>query len=124
MSMLATHYVVDKEHRELGGALAAWGGGISWARSGVGVSYGLAAALATWEKIDAAVRGQQPPHQPPDLPQCQVSNLKVPKNHDEAMESDYHHLRSDSMRREIHGLECRGICPVTQQVVDNVIDST
>lgn len=120
LSMLETRDVVESERREVGGVLAAEEvGGSSHAESrgedcprepsGVaGVSFALATAFATREEIDAAVRDQQPPHQPPDLPQCQASDLSVPKTYKEAMESEHQHLWSDSMEREIHGLLSAG----------------
>ena len=70
-----------------GEELSGKSGGIPWA---------MAAMLATREDIQATLNDQRPPYKPPDLPQCYARDLKVPRNHTEAMRSEHAHLWKDS----------------------------
>ena len=69
-----------------------------------GIPCAMAAMLATREDIDSTLGDQRPPYKPPDLPHCYASDLKVPKNHKEAMRSEHAHLWKDSVGREFYGL--------------------
>lgn len=66
--------------------------------------------LANGEDIDATLDDQRPPYKPLKLPQCSTSDLKVPKNQKEAMQSDYGYLWVDSSGREFYGLLDAGTC--------------
>ena len=60
-----------------------------------GIPWAMAAMLATREGIEATLSGQRPPYKPPDLPQCYARDLKVSRNHTEAMRSEHGHLWKD-----------------------------
>ena len=76
---------------------------LSAGKSG-GIPWAMAAMLATREDIEATLNDQRPPYKPPDLPQCYVRDLKVPRKHMEAMRSEHAHRWKDSSGREFYGL--------------------
>ena len=102
--MLNTCGAIDADHREqLPPAVEDRGEELSVGKSG-GIPWAVAVMLATREDIEATLNDQRPPYKPPDLPPCYARNLKVPRNHTEAMRSEHAHLWKDSSGREFYGL--------------------
>ena len=60
--------------------------------------------MAEHEDIEAALRNDRPPRDPPDLSDYQASDLKTPTSYPEAMASQQAPIWCDSMLREILGL--------------------
>ena len=103
-STLNTRGAIDADRREqLPPAVEDRGEELSAGKYG-GIPWAMAAMLATREDIEATLNDQRLPYKPPDLPQCFARDLRVPRNHTEAMRSEHAHLWKDSSGREFYGL--------------------
>ena len=96
-----SYYSGDRE--QLTPAVEDRGEELSAGKSG-GIPWAMAAMLATREDIEATLNDQRPPYKPPDLPQFYARDIKVPRNHTEAMRSEHAHLWKDYSGREFYGL--------------------
>ena len=65
---------------------------------------GLVARLATKSDLEAEMGGEGPQQQPPEMPFCNASDLKVPQSYGEAMSSEYAHLWGHATTKEMRGL--------------------
>lgn len=80
------------------------GGGRLAGFSGWRVPLGLVARLSTREDDDTALLDMEPPHQRPDIPLRQASDLGVPKSFPETMRGEHKAQFQDAVQREVHGV--------------------